>query len=130
MPVPEHPALSRRERQIMDVLYRLGEAAAADIVAALSDRPSYNSIRVTLGILERKGYVTHRQDGQRYVYSPTIPAERAGRSAVRHLLRTFFDGSPSRAILALLDGESRRLSPAELDEIAATIERARKRKES
>jgi predicted transcriptional regulator len=124
----EHPALSRRERQIMDVLYRLGEAAAADIVPQLPDRPAYNSVRVTLGILERKGWVSHRQDGPRYVYRPTVPAERAGRSAAKHLLRTFFDGSPSRAILALLDGEAGRLSPGELDEIARMIERARKRK--
>jgi BlaI family transcriptional regulator, penicillinase repressor len=121
--------LSRRERQIMDVLYRLGEATAADIVARLPDAPAYNSVRVTLGILERKGYVGHRQEGPRYVYAPTIPADRAGRSAARHLLRTFFDGSPSRAILALLDSGSSRLSRMELDEIAAMIERARRRKD-
>ena len=95
------PDLSRRERQIMDVIYRLGEAGAAEVVEHLPDRPAYNSVRVTLGILERKGMVRHRREGTRYVYSPTVPAERARDSALRHVVRTFFRGSPSKAVLTL-----------------------------
>jgi predicted transcriptional regulator len=121
-------ALSRRERQIMDVVYRLGEANAAEVARALEDQPAYNSVRVTLGILEKKGYLTHRQDGPRYVYRPTIATDKARRSAMRHVLQTFFRGSPSAAILSLLDG-SARLSQQELDEIAHAIAQARKQEE-
>jgi predicted transcriptional regulator len=128
MPQPNQPELSRRERQIMDVLYRLGEAGAAEVVEHLSDRPSYNSVRVTLGILERKGVVRHRREGARYVYSPTVPAERARESALRHVVRTFFRGSPSKAVLTLLDSPSTRLSPEELSELAAWVDAARRRK--
>ena len=121
--------LSRRERQIMDIIYRLGEAAAGEVASSLSDRPSYNSVRVTLGILEKKGFVRHRQDGPRYVYSPTIAAERARKSAMKHIVSTFFQGSPGAAILALLDGTAR-LDRTELDEIAQAIEHARRREVS
>ena len=120
-------ALSRRERQIMDVIYRLGEASAADVVRALPDRPAYNTIRVTLGILEKKGFLKHRQEGPRYVYEPTIAAAKAQQSALKHLLQTFFRGSPSAAILTLLDGSSARLSAKELDAIARAIAQARKK---
>ena len=118
--------LSRRERQIMDVIYRLGEAGAAEVVEHLPDRPAYNSVRVTLGILERKGLVRHRRDGTRYVYSPTVPAERARDSALRHVVRTFFRGSPSKAVLTLLDSPSTRLSAEELNELAAWVEAAKR----
>jgi predicted transcriptional regulator len=118
-------ALSRRERQIMDVVYRLGEANAAEVARALEDQPAYNSVRVTLGFLEKKGFLAHRQDGPRYVYRPTIATDKARRSAMRHVLQTFFRGSPSAAILSLLDG-SARLSQRELDEIAHAIAQARK----
>ena len=128
MPRPNQPELSRRERQIMDVLYRLGEAGAAEIVEHLADQPSYNSARVTLGILERKGVVRHRREGARYVYSPTVPAERARESALRHVVRTFFRGSPSKAVLTLLDSPSTRLSPEELRELAAWVDAAKRRK--
>lgn len=130
MPQAPQPLPSRRERQIMDVLYRLGEAGAAEVVEHLPDRPAYNSVRVTLGILERKGMVRHRQDGNRYVYSPTVPPEKARESAMRELIRTFFRGSPSRAILTLLDSPSTRLSPEELNELAARVEAAKREKGS
>lgn len=128
MPQPLQNQLSRRERQIMDVLYRLGEAGAAEVVAHLPDRPAYNSVRVTLGILERKGAVRHRRDGNRYVYAPTVPAEKARESALRHLVRTFFRDSPSKAVLTLLDSSSTRLSAEELEELAAWVEAAKRDK--
>ena len=123
---PLHTHLSRRESQIMDVIYRLGEASVSDVVARLPDPPAYNSIRVTLGILEKKGYVRHRQDGQRYIYRPAVSPEKATESAVSHLLKTFFGGSPSKAILTLLDMSSERLSDEDLDHLAQWIEHARK----
>ena len=110
----------------MDVIYRLGEASVADVVARMPDKPAYNSIRVTLGILEKKGYVTHRQDGQRYIYRPALSPEKATKSALRHLLKTFFAGSPSKAILTLLDMSSERLTQTDLDQLAEWIEHARK----
>jgi len=119
--------LSRRERQIMDAVYRLGEASAAEVARALPDQPAYNAVRVTLGILEKKGFLRHRQDGPRYVYFPTIAREKAKHSAMKHVLRTFFQGSPSAAILALLGGEAAKLSRKDLDEIAAAIAQARKK---
>jgi predicted transcriptional regulator len=124
----EQAKLSRREREIMEILYRLGEASAADVVGRMDPDPGYDSVRVTLGILEKKGHVKHRQDGRRYVYTPKVPHETASRSAIRNVLHTFFRGSPSRAILALL-GMSR-LSREELDVIAKWIEEERKSHES
>jgi predicted transcriptional regulator len=126
MTQPLQNQLSRRERQIMDILYRLGEVGAAEVVDHLPDRPAYNSVRVTLGILERKGVVRHRREGSRYVYSPTQPAEAARESALRHLVRTFFRGSPSKAVLTLLDSPSTRLSKEELNELAAWVEAAKR----
>jgi BlaI family transcriptional regulator, penicillinase repressor len=118
--------LSRRERQIMDIVYRLGEAGAAEVVDHLPDRPAYNSVRVTLGILERKGVVRHRREGSRYVYTPTVPAETMRESALRPVVRTFFRGSPSKAVLTLLDSPSTRLSKEELNELAAWVEAAKR----
>ncbi len=126
MTQPLQNQLSRRERQIMDVLYRLGEAGAAEVVDHLPDRPAYNSVRVTLGILERKGAIRHRREGNRYVYSPTVPAEAVRESALRHLVRTFFRGSPSKAVLTLLDSPSTQLSTDELNELAAWVEAAKR----
>lgn len=108
----------------MDALYRLEEGGVAEAVREMPGEPSPDSVRVTLGILERKGWVTHRRDGNRNVYTPTVPRARARKQAARHLTRTFFDGKPSRAILALLDMSSDQLTPEELEEIAARIERA------
>jgi BlaI family penicillinase repressor len=120
--------LSRREREIMEILYRLGEASAAEVAGRMDPDPGYDSVRVTLGILEKKGQVKHRREGRRYVYRPTVPHEAASRSAIRNVLQTFFRGSPSRAILALL-GMSR-MSREELDVIAKWIEEERKSHES
>jgi predicted transcriptional regulator len=125
---PERARLSRREREIMDVLYRLGEAGVAEVVDRMDSDPGYDSVRVTLGILEKKGHVQHRQEGRRYIYSPTVSHATASRSAIRNVTRTFFRGSPSRAILALL-GMSK-LSREELDEIARWIEEERQPHES
>ena len=130
MTQPPQNQLSRRERQIMDVLYRLGEAGAAEVVDHLPDRPAYNSIRVTLGILERKGIVRHRREGNRYVYTPTVPAEAMRESALRHLVRTLFRGSSSKAVLTLLDSPSTRLSKEELSELAAWVEAAMREQQS
>jgi predicted transcriptional regulator len=112
----------------MQALYRLGEAAVSEVRARMPDRPSYNSVRVTLGILERKGHVQHRKEGRRYVYSPTTPLAEASESAVRSLLTTFFRGSPSKAILTMLEMSDSRLSREELEEISDRIRRARESK--
>src|ERR687884_605634 len=98
-----HLDLSRRERQIIDILYAHGRATAAEVQAALPDPPSYSAVRAMLRILEEKGHVHHEQDGPRYVYLPTIAPERAKRSALKHLIQTFFNGSAEQAISALLD---------------------------
>jgi predicted transcriptional regulator len=118
-----HAKLSRRERQIMDIVYKLGETSVSDVQERIEDDPGYDSIRVTLSILAKKGHLTHRRDGRRYIYSPTVSRKRASRSAARSLIETFFGGSPSEAILTMLDVSSAKLSEKELDEIAALIER-------
>jgi BlaI family transcriptional regulator, penicillinase repressor len=105
------PKLSRRERQIMDVLYRAGKATAAAVHQALPDPPSYAAVRATLRILEEKGHVRHETEDLRYVYKPSVSRDRAKRSALRHLLHTFFDGSISQVMASLID-----LSPSGLDE--------------
>jgi predicted transcriptional regulator len=124
----EHARLSPLEREIMNVLYGSGEAGAAEVAKQVSQKGGHDSVRVTLRILEKKGHIKHRQDGRRYVYSPTVPHRAASRSAIRGLIRTFFRGSPKRAVLALL-GMSR-LSKDELDEIAEWVEEARRSHES
>ncbi|HEX4568215.1 MAG TPA: BlaI/MecI/CopY family transcriptional regulator [Vicinamibacterales bacterium] len=121
-----HQDLSRRERQILDILYQRGQATAADVQNALREPPSYSAVRALLRILEEKGHVRHQQDGPRYVYLPTVARENAKRSALHHVLRTFFDGSAEQAISALLDESSTKLSPAELDRLARLIEDARR----
>jgi BlaI family penicillinase repressor len=126
-PLTSGARLSRLERTIVDTLYQLGEGSVNDVTRAMPGEPSQDSVRVTLGILRRKGIVTHRSDGPRYVYRPVIPAERARRSAAGHLTRTFFKGEPSRAILALLDMSTDELTADELEEIAQRIERERKK---
>ncbi len=117
--------LSRREREIMEIVYRLGRASVSDVVAQMGDKPSYDTVRVTLGILTSKGHLSHYTEGRRYIYRPTVPRERASRSALRNLLQTFFSGSPSRAIMAMLDMPAGRLSEKELDEIEALIKKRR-----
>jgi len=123
---PPHRDLSRRERQIIDILYAQGRATAADVQAALPDPPSYSAVRAMLRILEEKGHVRHEQDGPRYVYLPTVARDNAKRSALRHVLQTFFDGSAEQAISALLDDSSTRLSDRELDKLARMIAQARR----
>lgn len=121
------PPLSRRERQIMDALTRLGEASVADVHAELEDAPSYSAVRTTLGILVRKGHATHRADGVRYLYRSATSPRGAQRSALTHLLETFFDGDPAAALAALLRQEGDRLSPDELERLRGMIDDARRR---
>ena len=116
-----HGHFSRRERQMMDALYALGEAGAAEVVAHLGEPEGHDAVRVTLANLEKKGFLRHRVDGQRNIYKPVVSRESARRSAMRHVVRTFYDGSPKRAILALLDDP--RLGPDERKEIARLIEK-------
>lgn len=118
--------LSRREREILNILYRKGRATASEVQERLSDAPSYSAVRAMLRILEEKGHATHEQDGPRYVYLPSVSRERAKRSALRHVLHTFFDNSAEHAISALLGDTSSTFSDGELDRIAAMVEKARK----
>jgi len=118
--------LSRRERQIMDVLYERGRATAAEILAALPDPPSYSAIRALIKVLEDKGHVKHQEDGPRYVFTPSVPRFKARRSAVKHLLQTFFDDSAGEAVASLLGLSAVKLKPEELDKIEELIARARK----
>jgi len=124
-PLRKH--LSRREGEIMDIVYRLGEGTVSDVAGLMRDDPSYDTVRVTLGILSRKGHLRHRREGRRYVYSPTVPHEKATRSALQGVVRTFFGGSPSKAILTMLDASAEQLTAEELALIAKTIEKERKR---
>jgi predicted transcriptional regulator len=121
---PIHSVLTRRERQIIDVLYRLGRATAAEIQEALPERLSNSTVRTQLRVLETKGYVRHQEEGLRYVYLPTVSRHAARRSALKHLIDTFFDGSSANLVAALLGGESR-VSDAELERIARLVKSAR-----
>jgi predicted transcriptional regulator len=120
-----HHTLSRRERQIMDVLYQKGRATALEVQESLPDPPSYSAVRALLRILEDKGHIRHEQDGPRYVFTPKLPRDKARRSAIRHMMETFFEGSPEQAVAALLDVSSSKLSQDELDRLALLIENAR-----
>jgi len=119
--------LSRRERQIMEVLYRLGSAGVSEVQSGLPDPPGYSAVRATLGKLEVKGYLEHRQDGARYVYEPTMPREEARDGALARMVRTFFDGSAAQAAAAMVELSADELTDAELADLAAKIEEARKR---
>lgn len=119
--------LSRRERQIMDIVYELGEARAAEVLERLPDAPSYSAVRAMLAKLETKGHLRHRQDGPRYIYRAVVPRTDARKHAVSRLLKVFFDDSPAKAVNALLN-TSASLSDEELDELKRAIEEARKRK--
>ena len=123
---PIHRQLSRRERQIMDVLYQMTEATAAEVQERLPEAPSYSAVRAMLRILEDKGHVSHFEDGPRYVYKPTVARDTAQKSAVSHLLRTFFDGSVEAAMTALLDATDRKLSRDEVDRLSSLIEQRRR----
>ncbi len=118
--------LSRRERQILDVLYQRGPSTAAEIQAGLPDTPGYSAVRALLRILEDKGHIRHQERGARYVYTPKVSLEKARRSALAHMIQTFFDGSPEQAMTALLDASAGDLSGEELDRLAELIAKARK----
>jgi len=118
--------LSRRERQIMDILYRRGKSSASEVREAMPDAPSYSAVRAMLRVLEDKGQIRHQAEGLKYVYLPIVPRDKAKRSAVKHLVDTFFKDSPEQVVAALLDVSSTRLTSAELDRMAEMIEKARR----
>jgi BlaI family penicillinase repressor len=120
-----HQTLSRRERQIVDILYRLGRATAQEVLDRMPGKPSYSTVRTQLRVLEEKGHVRHSEQGLRYVYAPVVPREAARRSAVKHVVETFFDGSAEKLVTALLGESAPRLSSDELDRLARMIEKAR-----
>jgi BlaI family penicillinase repressor len=122
------PALSRRERQIMDVLYRLERASVGDVLATLPGRakPSYSTVRAQLRVLEEKGHVRHEEHGLRYIYVPAVSRDVARRSALRHLVETFFEGSTEQVVTALLGGEITQISSEELERISRLISKSRK----
>jgi BlaI family transcriptional regulator, penicillinase repressor len=123
---PKPNALSRRERQIMDILYKLERASVGHVLSNLVDKPSYSTVRAQLRVLEEKGHVRHEEQGLRYVYVPAVPRDVARRSALRHLVETFFDGSTEKIVAALLGGEVARISPEEFDRLARLIAKGRK----
>src|ERR1700691_426264 len=120
------PGLSRRERQIMDTLYQRGKSSASEVREGMTGAPGYSAVRAMLRVLEEKGHVRHQAEGLKYVYVPTVAREKAKRSAVKHLIDTFFQDAPDQVVAALLDVSSTRLTRAELDRMAEIIERARK----
>ena len=117
--------LSRRERQIMDIIYKRGLATAAEIHAEMADAPSYSTVRTILKVLKEKGHVRHKQDGPRYVYHPTTSPERAKRSALQQLLTTFFDGSIERAMETMIDMSSSKMSSEDFDRLSHLIDKAK-----
>lgn len=125
-PSPPAPSLSRREREIMDIVYRAGRVTAAEVLDGLKDPPSYSGVRALLRVLVQKGHLRYEPDGPRYVYLPTTPRERARTGALRQVIATFFDGSAAQAMAALLGAERERLSRDELDQLARLIDRAKK----
>ena len=121
-----HATLTRRERHIMDILYRRGRATAGEVQEDLPGRPSNSTVRTQLRVLESKGHVRHQEEGLRYVYMPAVPRHAARKSALRHLVDTFFDGSTEKVVGALLGGEGTRLSDEELQRIAELVAKAKK----
>ena len=121
MKKPKPNTLSRRERQIMDVLYKLEQATVADVLGRLTGKPNYSTVRAQLRVLEDKGHVQHEEHGLRFIYVPTVPRHIARRSALRHLVETFFEGSAEKVVAALLGGEASRISQEELDRLARLI---------
>jgi predicted transcriptional regulator len=124
-PTPGPAQLSRRERQVMDIVYRTGKATVSEVLDALPDPPTYSAVRALLRILETKGHLAHRQDGPRYVYHPTVPREAASETALERLLTTFFGGSVERTVATLLDLEAEKLSDEELDRLAELVAAAK-----
>ena len=128
MTVPD--TLSKRERQIVDALYALGEGGAREITDSLREPEAFDTVRVTLGVLEKKGYVRHRTEGRRHIYQPAQPKDLASRSAWRRLTKTFFGGSPGRALIAFLDESRDRLDEKELDELSRWVTSQSKKRKS
>ncbi len=128
MSKPErNPAgLTRRERQIMDILYKRGRATAGEVMADLPGKPHYSTVRTQLRVLEGKGHISHEEQGLRYVYVPAVPRRAARKSALRHLVETFFDGSAEQVVAAVLGGEGSKISEEELNRIAELVAKARK----
>jgi predicted transcriptional regulator len=124
--MPVHDALSRREREIMNIIFSRGHATAGEVLDAMVDPPSYSAVRATLRVLEQKGHVRHQHDGTRYVYASTSSRDRAGASALDHLLTTFFDGSAANVVATLLERQKKNITSDELDRLSAMIEQARK----
>ena len=122
-----HQHLTRRERQIMDVVYSRGQVTVSEVLAELPDPPTYSAVRALMRKLEEKGQLTHDAQGARYVYAATVPREEAREGALQRLVRTFFDGSPTKTVAALLDMEGEQLSERELDDLARVIEDAKQR---
>lgn len=120
-----HAVLTKRERQIMDLLYRLGRATATEVMEGLPGAPTYSTVRTQLRVLETKGHVRHEAEGLRYVYMPTVPRHSARRTALRHLVDTFYEGSNAKVVAALLGGEAARISDEELDRILELVRQAR-----
>lgn len=118
--------LSKRERQIMDILYQRGKSSASEVREAMEDAPGYSAVRAMLRVLEEKGHVKHQAEDLRYVYVPTVTRDKAKRSAVKHLLDTFFNNAPEQVVAALLDVSSTRLTRQELERMAQMIEKAKK----
>ena len=123
---PKPNALSRRERLIMDILYKLERASVGEVLAKLPDKPSYSTVRAQLRVLEEKGHVRHEEHGLRYVYVPAVPRDVARRSALRHIVETFFEGSTEQVVATLLGGEVARISTEELERISRLISKSRK----
>ena len=121
--------LGARERQIMTFIYRRGQATAAEVLEGISNPPSYSGVRAMLRILEEKGYLSHRKDGARYIYEPTLSPDEAGRSAINYTVQNFFNGSAERVIAALLDVKGNELSQDDLDRLARLIEQAKNKEE-
>jgi predicted transcriptional regulator len=124
-----HASLSRRERQIMDIIYRLGRATVAEVLPELPGEPAYSTVRAQLRVLEQKGHVRHEEQGQHYIYTPTVPRHAVRQSALKHLVHTFFGGSREKVMSTLLGAESGSVSDEELERIAQIIEKARRDRE-
>ena len=126
--MPDYSELSKRERQIMEIIHRLGEAGVQEVVDNLSDDPSYNTIRVSIYNLKNKGYLQQREEGKKHIYQPSVEAEQAEQSALKHVVKTYFGGSTPKVVSTLLNLDSNKISEAELDELAYLIEAARQKK--
>ena len=122
---PKAADLSRREREMMDIIYAKGEATAAEVLEGMASPPSYSAVRATLRVLEGKGHLRHKKDGPRYVYLPTVGRDKARQSALKHMMQTFFDGSTHNMVAALLDLKAKDLDDDELERLSAMIDEAR-----